>query len=43
MQITATMSAFTNPFNRMHECMFSYSSCAEEDKYAWGEEYGKGR
>jgi len=27
----------------MHECMFSYSSCAEEDKYAWGEEYGKGR
>lgn len=37
------MSAFTNPFNRMAEGMFSYSSCAEEDKYAWGEEYGKGR
>ena len=36
------MSAFTNPFNRMAEGMFSYSSCAEENKYAWGEEYGKG-
>jgi len=36
------MPFFTEPSNRNHEGIFSYASCNDESKFAWGEDFGKG-
>ena len=36
------MTAHTDPTDRWHEGYFSYASCEDSDRYAWGEEEGDG-